>query len=108
VNGYAWTDRQVIPKDTDILVNATPIGFIDATQKPDIDYDTLTSNMIVCDVIPNTTRTLFLAEAEKRKCRIFHGMQMLVNQGAIAFTIWTGIPAPTEIMFQALQTIYGK
>jgi shikimate 5-dehydrogenase len=30
-------------------------------------------------------------------------MRMLVLQGAVAFTIWTGQEAPTEVMEQALR-----
>ena len=26
---------------------------------------------------------------------------MLVYQGALAFELWTGVPAPTEVMFEA-------
>ena len=63
--------------------------------------------MVVCDVIPNSVNTLFLEEAKKIGCNTFNGMQMLVNQGAIAFELWTGLEAPLQVMLDALAKVYG-
>ena len=101
-----WDGSYSVPENTDILVNATSIGFVDPLQKPDLEYDSLKPSMAVCDVIPNRIHTLFLDEAQKRGCRTFHGMQMLVNQGAIAFELWTGRKAPVEVMLDALRKEY--
>ena len=32
---------------------------------------------------------------------------MLVNQGAIAFELWTGEPAPVDVMREAMEKEYG-
>jgi shikimate dehydrogenase len=32
---------------------------------------------------------------------------MLVYQGAIGFTMWTGLDAPVEVMHKALQKAFG-
>lgn len=101
-----WNGTYSIPENTDILVNATSIGFVKETEKPNINYESLNANVVVCDVIPNKENTLFLAEAKKKGCRTFHGMQMLVNQGAIAFELWTGRKAPVEVMLKALKESY--
>ena len=101
-----WDKEFHIPEDTDILVNATSVGFLNPEDKPDIYYDEIKSNMIVCDVIPNRKNTLFLEEAKKIHCKTFHGMQMLVNQGAIAYELWTGKKAPVDVMLNALEQEY--
>lgn len=62
---------------------------------------------IVCDVIPNPPRTLFLAEAKKRGAKTLDGLGMLVNQGAIGFKLWTGVEAPVEVMKKALSREFG-
>lgn len=103
-----WDGKYEIPEDTDIVVNATSIGFTDPTEKPPINYESLKANMAVCDVIPNKFRTLFLEEAEKRGCKTFNGMQMLVNQGAIAFELWTKQKAPVDVMLKALKEAYAQ
>jgi len=104
----AWTSIYAIPSDADIVVDATPIGlFPDVESKPDLAYDTITANLIVCDVIPNPPHTRFLQEAEERGAQTLNGLGMLVYQGAIAFKMWTGQDAPTEVMYQALQEVFG-
>ena len=64
--------------------------------------------MIVCDVIPNKLKTSFLKEAEERKLKTFNGLEMLVNQGALAYELWTGKKAPVEVMKQAMKKEYGE
>lgn len=102
-----WEGTVRIPEDTDILVNATPIGFMD-DEKPDIQYEELPQNLVVCDVIPNKLKTSFLQEAEKHNLKTFNGLEMLVNQGALAYELWTGRKAPVEVMKQAMREEYGE
>ena len=103
-----WTSTYAIPSDADIVVNATSIGlFPDVESKPDLAYDTITANMIVCDVIPNPPHTRFLQAAEERGAQTLIGLGMLVYQGAIAFKMWTGQDAPIEVMYHALQEVFG-
>ncbi|MCB0192620.1 MAG: shikimate dehydrogenase [Anaerolineae bacterium] len=102
-----WNGAYAIPAQTNIVVNASSIGlYPDITAKPDLDYDTITADMIVCDVIPNPPRTPFLKEAEARGARALDGLGMLVYQGAIAFKMWTGYDAPVEVMHQALAEVF--
>ncbi|WMC93338.1 shikimate dehydrogenase [Kineothrix sp. MB12-C1] len=93
-----------IAQETDILVNATSIGlYPDCDQKPDINYDTITSRMAVADVIFNDPNTQFLAEAKKRGAKVINGLGMLVNQGALNFEMWTGVKAPVDVMKRVLK-----
>ncbi|MDY3250610.1 MAG: shikimate dehydrogenase [Candidatus Choladocola sp.] len=98
-----WTEQYSIPADTDILINATSIGLSpNSDQKPDIDYDTITDRMVVTDVVFNPASTLFLQEAQKRGAKTVTGLGMLACQGALNFTLWTGVEAPLEIMEETL------
>lgn len=99
-----WEKAMKVPEGTDILINATPIGFTpDQDQKPDLDYDSIHSGMIVSDVVFDPVETLFLQEAGKHGARTFSGIGMLVQQGALNFTLWTGKEAPVDIMYEALE-----
>lgn len=101
---YPMNPGLKVPADTDILINATPIGLMPyPDRKPDIDYDTITSDMVVSDVVFNPAVTLFLKEAEKKGAKIVSGLGMLVSQGAMNFTIWTEKEAPYDIMYEALK-----
>ena len=102
-----WEGKYSIAPDTDIFINATSIGlFPNINDKPEVDYQSINSNMLVCDVI-HTPMTPFLAEAQQRGAKILDGLGMLVYQGAIGFKIWTGIDAPVDVMHQALSKAFG-
>ncbi len=106
-NFIFWDETYNVPSDTDILVNATSVGLYPDTNKANINYETLTEKMIVCDVIPNPPQTAFLDEAKKVGCKTFDGFSMLINQGAISFKFWTGQEAPIDVMRTALLNEFG-
>lgn len=99
-----WKNNMEIPSDTDILINATSIGFSpNVTDKPDIDYITITPGMCVCDVIFNPAETIFLKSAAENGAKTITGLGMLVQQAALNFTLWTGVEAPVDVMEDALK-----
>ena len=99
-----WKNNMEIPSDTDILINATSIGFSpNVTDKPDIDYTTITPEMCVCDVIFNHAETIFLKSAAENGAKTITGLGMLVQQAALNFTLWTGVEAPVDVMEDALK-----
>ena len=48
-------------------------------------------------------RTRLLRDAEAAGATVLDGELMLLHQGAAAFTLWTGQPAPLDVMQQKLQ-----
>ena len=102
-----WDQTYTVPEGTDVLLNATSIGlYPDVNDKPDIDYDSIRGDMVVCDVIPNPPWTPFLLEAQNRGAKTLDGLGMLVNQGTIAFKLWTGREAPADVMRKALTAVF--
>lgn len=103
-----WDGKYKVPAETEILINATPIGlYPNVTEKPDIDYDTIREDLFVQDVIPNPAFTPFLEEAKKRGAIWNTGMGMLINQAAINIKMWTGKNPDKEIMTKAFQEVIG-
>ena len=99
-----WEPAMAVPANTDILINATCVGLHPhATDKPDLDYSTITADMVVSDVVFNPVDPLFLREARSRGAKTISGIGMLVQQGALNFTLWTGEQAPTEVMYHTLE-----
>ncbi|MCD2493543.1 shikimate dehydrogenase [Lacrimispora sp. NSJ-141] len=104
----SWDASYRVEPNTDILINATSIGlYPDVDKKPDVDYNTITPSMVVSDVVFNDPNTLFLQEAAKRGSHTVNGLGMLVNQGALNFTLWTGTEAPLDVMTDALKKEFG-
>jgi shikimate dehydrogenase len=83
---------------TKVLVNATSVGLV-ADESP-IPGEILPPDLLVLDLI--YARTRLLRDAEAAGCSVSDGEVMLLNQGAAAFTLWTGQPAPLDVMGEAL------
>jgi shikimate dehydrogenase len=81
------------------LVNATSIG-LTADETP-IPAEILSPELLVLDVIYAETR--LLRDAAAAGATTSDGETMLLHQGAAAFTLWTGQPAPLEVMGEALR-----
>tara|TARA_R110002096_G_scaffold113697_2_gene246891 strand:+ start:166 stop:1038 length:873 start_codon:yes stop_codon:yes gene_type:complete len=103
-----WEGDFVIPEETDILVNATSMGlYPDIDARIPLDISTLTSDMIVADVIPNPPVTRLVREAREKGCRVIDGLGMLVAQGVIGIEYWTGKSPDPSIMRKGLEDVFG-
>jgi shikimate dehydrogenase len=103
-----WQGEYAVPADADILLNATPVGlFPNVDDLPAVALDSIRPNLLVCDVIPNPPHTAFLRAAEAGGSRTLDGLGMLVGQGAIAFKMWTGVDAPSDVMRRALEEVFA-
>ncbi len=58
--------------------------------------------LLVMDLVYNPPRSRLLREAEAAGCEVMNGELMLLHQGAAAFTLWTGQPAPIGLMHEKL------
>lgn len=103
-----WTGPFAVPADTDIVVNATPVGlYPDVDAVPNIDLDTILPSMFVQDVIPNPTETALVREMRRRGISCATGAGMLINQAALNIELWTGKKPDKDIMFKALELALG-
>jgi shikimate dehydrogenase len=82
-----------------VLVNATSIG-LTADVSP-IPGEIIPPDLLVLDLIYKRTR--LLQDAEAAGSTVADGELMLLHQGAAAFTLWTGRPAPLDVMRKALE-----
>jgi shikimate dehydrogenase len=77
-----------------VLINATSIGL--TSDDTPVPAESLHGELIVLDLI--YARTRLLRDAAAAGCVVADGELMLLHQGAAAFTLWTGQPAPLELM----------
>lgn len=82
------------------LIHATPLGMHGADPCP-ISPEWIHPPLAVYDLVYGL-RTKLIALAEAAGARAAGGRSMLVHQGALAFTIWTGRRAPLDVMRAAL------
>ena len=92
-----------VAKEADLIVNCTSIGMVrgpDENGAP-LLRDQIPSSALVNDLVYNPKVTPMLREAEAAGAKTLGGIYMLVYQGASAFEMWTGKPAPIAVMLEA-------
>ncbi|MFN2482079.1 MAG: shikimate dehydrogenase [Pyrinomonadaceae bacterium] len=89
----------------DAVVNATPLGTRGAREsETPATADQLRGVRVAYDLVYNPSETRFMREARGAGCEsVVGGLSMLVAQAAAQFELWTGEPAPTEVMRDAAQ-----
>ncbi len=103
-----WDAPYAVPREIDVLINATSLGlYPDVDTSLPIDLAAASRDLIVCDVIPNPPRTRLIRDAETAGFRTLDGLGMLINQGAIAIKLWTGLEPDRSVMRSALETIFS-
>jgi shikimate dehydrogenase len=102
----AWTG-ELEPPACNVLVNATSIGLADPDACVPVELDGLPTGTLVADVIPNPPRTRFLREAGERGLPTLDGLEMLVEQGALSVTYWTGVEPDRAVMRRALAEVFA-
>ena len=93
----------------DFVLNATSLGLKANDPLPfDEKQFSLRRAGAVYDMIYRPAQTLLLKAAKAAGCRAANGLSMLLYQGAKALELWSGQPAPVEVMRRALeQNVYG-
>jgi len=85
----------------DLVVNCTSTS-LGSGALPKIHFADTRRDVLCCDLMYGTT-SRFLAEARRARRRALDGTGMLLHQGALAFTLWTGKSAPVAVMRTALR-----
>jgi shikimate dehydrogenase len=93
----------LIPHASSIIINATSVGMHEDISPLPVDVlARFDSDTFVYDMIYNPSQTRLLCQALAMGLRAANGLSMLLHQGALAFTLWTGLPAPLDVMRKAL------
>lgn len=98
-----WQGTYQVPAETDVLINATSIGLNDPDARVPVGFAAAPPTMVVADVVFNPPRTRFLAEAGEHGCPTLDGLGMIVNQGAIALRLWSGVEPNRAVMREAVE-----
>jgi shikimate dehydrogenase len=89
-----------------LIVNSTPVGM--NNEDSIIDHEHIMKDSIVYDIVYKPMTTNLLENARYAEAQVVYGYEMLVEQGAKAFEIWTGMTAPREAMKRALFGSFGE
>ena len=90
-------DADAAVKGCDLVVNATPLG-LGANDAFPVSIDGLDPEAVVVDLVYRRGETPWVRAARAAGHPAADGLAMLLEQGALAFERWLGVPAPRESM----------
>jgi 3-dehydroquinate dehydratase/shikimate dehydrogenase len=99
--GAKTVKRSELPKlSFDLILNATPVG-MGADKHTPLEENELNA-VWVFDTVYNPLETRLIKLAQSKGMGTISGVEMFVQQAARQFEIWTGKPAPLDVMRQVL------
>jgi shikimate dehydrogenase len=99
----AWEESAIRMQlaDTDLIVNATPLG-MNSSDPAAVPTRLFAPHHMVFDCVYGPSKTALLRAAEQAGARTANGKSMLLYQGALSFSIWFDREPPIEAMRAAL------
>ena len=97
-NVVPWENRHAHP--VAIVVNCTPVGMHPDIDKSPLDVEFIVPGMVVMDTIYNPENTLLIRQAREKGAVATTGLDMFIGQAAAQFKLFTGEPAPADLMRQ--------
>ena len=95
-------------RQADLAVHATPMG-MHAGEVSVLPPDAFHSGQRVYDLIYMFPETVLMRAAREAGALTANGLGMLMHQGALSFSIWTGREAPVAVMRRVLEeAVYGR
>jgi len=94
-------------REAELVVHATPIG-MHAGEPALLTPDAFHRGQMVYDLIYMFPETVLMRAARAAGALAANGLGMLLHQGALSFSIWTGREAPVAVMRRVLEeAVYG-
>jgi 3-dehydroquinate dehydratase/shikimate dehydrogenase len=85
--------------DVRILINTTPVGMKGyGEDSSPVTREAFRNRPIAYDLVYNPLETRFLREAREEGCQTVGGIEMLIEQAALQFELWTGRRPPVDLM----------
>jgi shikimate dehydrogenase len=103
-----WVGEVQVPAGTQILMNATHLGCAPEMEPVPVNWETISPETTVVDVITNPRITPFLKAAQEKGCPIVDGVEMLVQLAMQIFEEWTEIKPEEKIFQQAVAKALGE
>jgi shikimate dehydrogenase len=107
LTGQPLSARSDDERSVQVVVQTTSAGMTGADPGDPVAaavaWGALPDSAVALDAVYAPPETPFLHAARRRGLRSANGLGMLARQGALAFELWLGTPAPLDAMLAALQ-----
>jgi shikimate dehydrogenase len=101
-----WEQITEYSKMAQLIVNATTLGM--KHEPSPVNHKRIMKDAIVYDIVYKPVNTDLLENAKLAGADVIYGYEMLLHQGAKSFEIWTGLPAPIDVMKKSLLGTVGE
>jgi shikimate dehydrogenase len=88
-----------------ILINATSVGMTGSQKKTIVPMSSIKHDMTVMDLVYDPVQTTLIKDAKRVGARTVSGTEMLLQQGALQFKLFTGKDAPMDVMRAAITKV---
>jgi len=100
------------PREADLIVNCTSAGLDPDTPEGEVLEALALAGRepppVVVDLVYGETQTAVERWGAAGGARVVGGLEVLVRQGARSLELWTGRPAPLEVMREAARSLQGS
>ena len=87
----------------DVLLHCSPIGMHPKEDASLVPAELFREGLAVFDAVYNPRRTRLLKDAAAAGCRTIEGIEMFLGQAYVQFELWTGRPAPRDVMRRVVE-----
>jgi shikimate dehydrogenase len=99
-------EAKEMAKSFDLIINATSVGL--QSNESILESEEIGASSTVYDLVYRPVVTRLIENARKKGAKVIYGYEMLLEQGAQAFEIWTGMKAPIPAMKKALFGVFQE
>lgn len=97
------SEVEVAVREADVIVQTTSVGMTPNSEETILeDTNWLNPNTVVCDIVYEPRQTRFMEQAQSRGCLTIGGIEMLVHQAALNYSLMTGNIMNTEKLLNVL------
>lgn len=98
-----WPGDYAISAETDLLINATPLGTCDSLPRVPLDWSAARAGLLVADISDPPLDTPLLREAKAHAAIAFDSLNLLVEQVASHIQLWTAIDPDRNVLRDAVE-----
>ena len=105
VSGGEFTGNSLLRAmaESEVVLHCTPVGMHPNEGTSLVPPEMWRRGMVAFDAVYNPRRTKLLQDAEAAGCRTIEGLEMFLGQAYVQFELWTGQPAPRDIMRRVVE-----
>jgi len=113
----SWGDTRFLPigleeaalvvSNCQVVVNSTSVGLLGSVKELLLDVDILQDDQVVFDLVYGKEPTRLVELARSRGLLAIDGKEMLLQQAALSYELWTGKSAPLSIMRGSIDDSQG-